>query len=425
MKKRIVALLAATAMLATTAACGGDDGASESGPVRLLLPTGAFERSMQPVLAAFTQETGIKVEAISMPQEDARSRQVLDLNNRAGNIDLILLDDVAWLSEVAAQLEPLDERMAADNVDISDFLPQLVDVFNIDDKQYAFPLGVSPRTLIYRADLFEAAGLTQPPTTYDEFLDYARKLNTGGVSGFVGPWGRASSNVSIWLELAFNHGLESALSPDGKKAAFNDPAGVAAFKLMGDLYTGGLMPKDSIEFAHDGTLVAMQKGQAAMTVLPITFLRAMNDKGASPHAGQFRIAPMPTTAGVSTARYVVTGWGYGLSKHTKNADNAWTLLKFLNDKFQRPAADADPEQLIRPASNTAFANPKTQEIFPDGQIDIVRKALESPETRPGVVQWGEIESVLGESLQQVFLGKMTAEQALADAEGKVNKILAG
>ncbi|MFI7024233.1 ABC transporter substrate-binding protein [Micromonospora sp. NPDC049900] len=424
MNRKVAGVLAA-AMLMTTAACGnGGDDAGAGGAVRLLLPTGAFERSMQPVLSAFTAQTGITVDAISMPQEDARSRQVLDLNNRSGNIDLILLDDVAWLSEVAPQLEPLNDRLAADNVDTSDFIGPLVDIFKVDGKQYAFPLGVSPRTLIYRTDLFEAAGL-KPPTTYEEFLQAARTLNTGGVSGFTGPWGRASSNVSIWLELAFNYGMESALSADGKKAAFNNPAGLAAFRLMGDLYTEGLMPRDAIEFAHDGTLVSMQRGQAAMTILPTTFLRAMNNPADSEHAGKFQLAPMFTAPGVDQARYVVTGWGYGLSQHSKNKDNAWQLLTFLLENFQRPTADADPEQLIRPASTTAFENPQVKEIFPDGQADIVRSALESPETRPGVVQWGEIETVLGESLQQVFLGNATAERALADAERRVNDILAG
>ncbi len=417
-----VAVLTAIALAGCSPSAPGEKEEADD-PVSLLLPTGAFQRTMEPVLQKFTAETGIKVDAVAMPAEDARSRQVLDLANQTGDIDLILLDDVAWLSQVQNSLEPLNDRIADDEVDVENFLPELTEIFEDGGNQYALPFGVSPRVFYYRADLFEEAGV-EPPTTFDELQNLAAQFTTGSQSGFVGPLGRASSYVSIWMQIALSSGMESVLSEDGTKATFNDEGGLSALTLLTDMYAAGDMPQDAIEMEHDGVLVAMQTGRAAMAMLPSTFLGSMNDPEAGPHSGEFRIAPFPTSGPGTDARYVVTGWGYGLSKFSDNQSNAWELEKYLIDYFQFPPDDANVEQLLRPGSEAALDNPATQEIFADGQIDVLKDALSAPVTRPANARWAQIETTLGTYLQESFLGQKSPQEALDAAETEINDLLA-
>ncbi|MQA79748.1 MAG: extracellular solute-binding protein [Streptosporangiales bacterium] len=406
-------------------ACGGCAGESADAddPVTLFLPTGTFERSMLPILDAFTKETGIKVEPIAVPAEDARSRQVLDMNTGKGDVDLVLLDDTAWMGEVVHNLQPLDDRIKSDDVKVDGYIPALLDIFESEGKQYAFPLGLSSRSLIYRADLFEKEGL-EPPKTWQQFYDYAERFTKGDMYGFAGPWGRTTTYVSVWQFIARNYGLDGVIDEKAKKPLFNSEAGIAAGELMVDLYRKKLMPPDSIEFDHDATVGAMRKGRAAMAILPSTYIPELNKEDASPYAGEFKYALAPTLNSGMEDSYVVTGWGYGLSKISDNQDNAWELMKYLNKKFQTPGDDATKEQLRSPNSEAAFAHPMAKEIFPDGQEKLVKEALGRGHARHGIPEWVEIENLIADVLSRAFLGKTTVAKGFAEIDPKVRKILA-
>ncbi|TDE01139.1 ABC transporter substrate-binding protein [Jiangella asiatica] len=397
----------------------GDGGGSDE-PITLLLPSGAFERTTMPMLEDFTAETGIEVEPIAMPAEDARSRQILDLTNGTGELDLVLLDGMTWLTQVSEHLVPLGDPEADTD---ADYLQPLVDMFTIDGDRFASPLGVSIRPLIYRSDLFDAAGL-EPPTTPEAMYDAAKALTDGDTYGFVGPYGRATSHVSVWTALAYNFGLENVLDENNEKAAFNTDAGIEALDLMARLYADGLMPVDSIEMQHDGVLVAMQEGRAAMTVLPTSFFLSLNDPEESPHAGNFKIASMPTGPGVDTPQSLATGWGFALSEYSDNADNARALLTYLDERTIDPAPEAEIDQLVRPVSEPGFQHEGTLSIFPDGQIDLLHDSLLNARTLPETPMWDEIQNAMGEEFQRAYLGEIPAEEAIANSEERVNTILA-
>lgn len=409
----------------STVADGDSTGGGGSGdPVTLFLPTGAFERTMLPILDDFVAETGIPVEPIAQPAADARSRQVLDLDAGTGDIDLILLDGRPWVAEVAHHLQPLNDLLEEDNVDTSSFFPALVDIFAMDGNQYAFPLGMNTRSLIYRADLFEEAGF-EPPETWDEFREIAEYFTDGDMYGFAGPWGRTTSYVSSWLLISGTFGLEKAIDDEARTAHFNSEEGIAAGQFMADLYIDGLMPPDAIEFDHDATLGAMRQGRAAMTILPNTFIAELNDPEASEHAGNFMYALAPTASPDIEDRYVVTGWGYGLSPYTDNTENAWELLKYLIDRFQYPTENAAPEQLARPGSEAAFEHPGVQEVFFGGQADLVKESLSRATPPPGIAEWVDIESLIGDVLQRAFLGETTVADGFAEIEPQVKALLGG
>ncbi len=69
-------------------------------------------------------------------------------------------------------------------VDWSGFFPGIVDSYNIfNSKHYAAPIDFFIEVLAYRKDLFEKAGSSSPPKTWDEFKAYAAKLNDPKAGG--------------------------------------------------------------------------------------------------------------------------------------------------------------------------------------------------------------------------------------------------
>jgi trehalose/maltose transport system substrate-binding protein len=185
------------------------------------------------------------------------------------------------------------------------------------------------------------------------------------------------------------------------------------------------MPPDSLEFGMEEAAKAMMEGRSAMGILSMPFMDRLNNPKNSPHAGKFRIAPLPQGPGVTGDKYVSTGWGFAISKYSKDQDAALKLLRYLNGKFLNPGADAARAVLTSPGSEAAFNTPGVKQVFPDGQDQIVKHMLSQATTRPHLVAWNKVSTAIADAIQEVFLGKMSARDAVAKAEQQVNGILGG
>jgi multiple sugar transport system substrate-binding protein len=421
-RRRItVALAMAATLVAAACSSGGGNQSAGAKPLTLLLPSGTVATSMQPILDAYSKQSGTKVNAIVLPVNDLRSRQVLSLNNHSKELDLVMLDD-SWVAEVRNHLVPLNGLVQA--ADTEGFLPSVVNAFVQDGKQYALPSYMSTRTIFYRTDLLKAAGL-KPPTTYAELVSDAKVLTKGSTFGFAAPLANTETLVNTWANLAYNAGLTGILDSSNKKAAFNSAGGLAALELLQQLFQNKTMPPDAVQYGMEQTATALEQGHAAMGVLTTPFMATLSDKKNTPFAGKFQITALPQGNGQTTDAYVTTGWGFAISKYCSDQKASLALLRYINDKFRNPAADASAAILTNPASNAAFDVPGIKTAFPGGSDKLVKHMVSVAVTRPHVVQWGKISTELANEMQAVFLGHQSAQEALSKAEKQVNSILSG
>ncbi len=92
--------------------------------------------------------------------------------------------DVAYLDQGAVgdfatrnALVALDDYIAQSQaVDKDDYIAAWRDAASFEGKMYGLPFDGETTGLFYRTDLFEAAGIEGPPTTWDEFEAAAQKL---------------------------------------------------------------------------------------------------------------------------------------------------------------------------------------------------------------------------------------------------------
>jgi N,N'-diacetylchitobiose transport system substrate-binding protein len=68
-----------------------------------------------------------------------------------------------------------------------DWIAGLAEPGNFDGKQFGIPYYAANRVVLYRKDLFQAAGITAPPKTREEWLADTAKVNTGGNQGIYLP----------------------------------------------------------------------------------------------------------------------------------------------------------------------------------------------------------------------------------------------
>ncbi len=236
---------------------------------------------------------------------------------------------------------------------------RLVDVAATDfigtgNEIYGVPLSVDSLALYYNKDLFNAAGITKPPETWDEVAMAARTLNSidqfgtitrSGIALGTGANINRSSDIliTLMLQLGASIGGQGAKDP----VSFFDEKSEKAF----DFYTKFSRVGSDVyswNARQDYSIDAFYKGNLAMMVNYSWQYDAIKQKNAKLNIG---VAPLPqfdAAAPVNLANY----WGYVVAKNkpslpdssppAKNAVvlspekqnelrafEAWQFLKFL------------------------------------------------------------------------------------------------
>ncbi len=88
--------------------------------------------------------------------------------------DLVAVTETTWSSGYqVGGLVSLDD--VVNNLDVT-IMDNLIASYKTDGHYYAIPFASNCEMLFYRPSMLKAAGLTEPPKTWDELLDYAKKL---------------------------------------------------------------------------------------------------------------------------------------------------------------------------------------------------------------------------------------------------------
>lgn len=167
---------------------------------------------------------------------------------------------------------PLDDLIAADpdgEEYINDFWPAFLANSYYEGKIYSIPYQRSTIIMYYNKDAFRAAGLDPevPPTTWDEMVEYAKKLTVRDENGNVTQWGVQISTNDPFTFSPFamqnSENGENLMSEDGKTALFNTQGNIDALQFLVDLsQVHQVMPEGVIVWA-DSTSNFMA-GNAAM-----------------------------------------------------------------------------------------------------------------------------------------------------------------
>jgi multiple sugar transport system substrate-binding protein len=140
-------------------------------------------RTTEQIAARFTQNTGVPVRLVAI-DENQFSQMIMSAAAAGRPPDVIGALPLTATWQLAGN-ELLDTAAAQEIVDRlgpSSFSPRALGLTKDDDQQLAVPSDGWAQILVYRKDLFAAAGL-DPPDTYDRIREAARTLNRGEVAG--------------------------------------------------------------------------------------------------------------------------------------------------------------------------------------------------------------------------------------------------
>jgi putative chitobiose transport system substrate-binding protein len=363
------------------------------------------------LIAAFEQENpGVTVRWVDVPWSDMQSKILTAVSAKTAPDVVNLNPDFAMqLAGRNAWLE-LDDKIPAEVR--SQYLPKIWQASMLDGKSFGIPWYLTTSLMIYNTDILQQAGVETPPATYAELADVAKKVKdaTGKYAFFVTVVPEDSAEV---LQSLTQMGVE-LVDAEGN-AAFNTPAGKAAFQYWADLYQQGLLPKDVLTQGHRRAIELYQTGETAILGSGPQFLKTIETN--APAIAQAS-AVGPQISG-DTGKKSVAVMNLVVPRDTDQPDAAVKFALYVtNSANQLEFAKAAN---VLPSTEASLKDSYFAAVKEDAPTLEKARAVSATQMQeaevllPQIADVKELQKIIYDNLQAAMLGEKTVDQAIADA----------
>lgn len=393
MTRKVWALACAGALVAGLAACSSS-GESADGTVTLTWGHWGTEQlwgaTAKKTIEAFEKtHPKIKIKSQFTPNKEYWTK--LQTAAASGTAP-----DVFWMNGpriglYASQgaLLPLSDQIAKDKLDMSKYPKALVDLYQLDGKQYGIPKDYDTIGMFYNKDLFDKAKVKYPTAdwTWDDIRDAAAKL-TDAKSGVYGIGAPAWNQTHYYDTMIQAGGF--IISDDKKKSGFDDPASIQGLQFWKDFLDKKQSPTQQ-QMTDTDPSILFQNGKLGMFYDgSYDAVMYQGTKGLN-----WDVAPMPK--GPKSNASIIHGLANVVYAKTKHPAEAWEFEKFLSseegNRIQAEAGSVIPAyegmadvwtktmpdrnlQIFLDASKTAVPYPisKNTAVWARKEIDAITKA---------------------------------------------------
>lgn len=402
--------------------------AADAKEVRIIATGEAYGSAMKVAADVFKQRTGIDVKIDQLPYADAYNKEVLLGTAGSDEYDIMVLDCI-WLpifvkNNWVQPFEPLEEKATA-KVDWGGFFPGIVDSYNIfNGKHYAAPIDFFIEVLAYRKDLFEKAGFTAPPKTWDEFKAYAAKLNDPksevyGVSTMPAEQDGAYSEWTVRLaglamppnanQFVWDKDFKSTIAYEGNgKKALDRWLEIKPYTAPG---------ANAMGYAEATN--AFAQGQAAMNVDWYAFFSDIENPSTSKVIGKVAYALPPRETLDGKRRDYLGGFQIAISAKAPAPDLAYQFIAFVtSDEGQEIMLENGAPGAYR---KNVYDNEKWLKRYPflapikDAEILLPLTA--------DLAEYVEMQRTVYDQISAAWVGKKTSEEAMKAAHGNLDGFL--
>ncbi|MFD2615029.1 ABC transporter substrate-binding protein [Paenibacillus gansuensis] len=272
------------------------------------------------------------VDAFNKSQDKIRVKYVLQQDmitkfltaaTSGGSPDILFWD--RWRTSLYAPknvLHPVDEYMAKDGLNKDDFYGEALKELSYQDKLYGLPLTVDARALFYNKKILADAGVTNPPTTWDELEQAAIKTTKWNGSKLeVAGFSLADNGL-------FNMYLQQAggqmMNADNTKTDFNNDKGKAVLQYWDKLLNQDKVYKVGFETGLGEGTDAFATGKLAMLYTGPWMLSTYKKFGKDL---DFGVATPPAGPNGDKGS-VMGGFGLVIPEGAKHKEEAWEFIKW-------------------------------------------------------------------------------------------------
>lgn len=438
---RTFALAVVAALVVSACGAGGtdqggstDDGTTDDGTTGAVaddgdalsvLVEGGGRLELEPIAAAWTEETGTEVNFLELPYGGLYDRLSSEFASGNTSFDVAALDAI-WLTTFAEGVEPLND-LFTDDVR-ADLFDALVDEAQVDGQFVGMPVWTNAEILMYRTDLFEDQDEQQafeaeygyplaPPTTWQEFTDVAafftRDTDGDGENDLYGTDVKGAVETE-WLAHVLQAGAEGVVLDGEGNVIVDDQAHLEALEFYVSLLESSPPGAAQVDWAAAQNL--FNQGETAMTRFWAHAYRQVPEDAAV--AGNVGAAPM--IAGDAGIAAIPGPWYLSVPTTTDKTDQAMDFVSFAYE-HNALAIDTDLGLAARVSAYEEFAGQDGYESF-DPLITTLSADATAP--RPATPQWQEIvDAALIPMLQAAVEPDADLQALLADTKTQVEDIV--
>jgi multiple sugar transport system substrate-binding protein len=312
-----------------------------------------------------------------------------------------------WAQEVVQRLLPIDSILGSSLR--SDLPPWSLNSFRWKGKTYGVPSVANPMILFYNRSLLDKAGISQPPSNWDELLETAKATTSSVSAGWVMPAGQTGGIgglMSSWL-LFFLQAGGDLFDNSGNSNIASD-AGVVALDMLIKL----VPYSDSAIFDYGSigdASVAFMQGKSAMMANWAIMQRTMADPKLAPVADYIAAAPLPSGP-IGTAS-IDSGDGWTIDNRTWLSGRSIQLIQYyLQPRIQIQLFE---QTGWLPISRTALADQFVQSRAPHAAaVQIQMKSRIESGFRPN---YDVMTKIIGDEILSALHGDVTPIIALRTA----------
>ncbi|MFI8264532.1 MULTISPECIES: ABC transporter substrate-binding protein [unclassified Streptomyces] len=272
-------------------------------------------------------------------------------------------------------LNPFLRKAGIDKAKV--FPKTLLDYTQFNGNQCTLPLLNDAYGLVYNKDAFKAAGITEPPKTWSQFVEVAQKLTK--------PDGDSYAQVGI---MPTYHGYETTparlaaqwspkyFDADGKSNLAKDPAFASMLTAQKDLVAklGGYEKLEKFRNTFGDEWSAehpFHKGQVAMQIDGEWRAAMAKEAGVTFEIGTAPL-PVPDDQAADYGKGYLSGTIMGIASGGKKQNAAWELVKYMTTDTEAVVAFANAIHNV-PSTLAALESPDLQ-VTPEFKtfLDIAR-----------------------------------------------------
>ncbi len=292
------------------------------------------------------------IEVLIEPNADAARVYMLDA---AAGIppDVVYLDISLMPSLVDNDvLEPLDQYITNDKIDINDYYSQVVDKLRLPETTgplYAFPIHFSTDAIFYNEEIFDKANIPYPDSSWDwnKFFEVASQLvSKPDKNGYREVFGCLSMETQLLLE-SFDAPIYDY---ENDQYIVNNKLAIDVMRMNRDI-TGNQGPSIA-ECADNDDITLFCNGRLAMYIGRTWQLPEIDRRVGKKM--RWDVAEVPKGA----KRFVMLAvGGNAISRMSKHKDAAWKFVKFYSSRAGLETISKESKNCV-PAMKSLATDPE-------------------------------------------------------------------
>ena len=414
MKRKLLTLVLAGAMVCSLAACGGNNNSESSETsadgrtqMSIALRGGVYADVLKECLPAFEEEHNVTIDVQELSEEDLHTSVALNATSAEGAYDLCMVDG-SWMAEftdagVLANLTELGYELDEDIIEAT------TSICYVDDNVYLAPYYGNVTVLMLNKAIVEEAGYTADTVdSLEAVLDICQQAQANGKKGFIYRGDNQNNLVVDFLPILLSYG--GWVVDENNQPTVNSEEFVNAMNYYMELIaTGEAQVKDDL-------VASVDSGAAAMGIAWPGWYTPTADTPADYIALNGKATP---DAEANNAN-VYGIWCLGIPSNSQNKELAAELLAYLMDPEVQYGTVASGGV---PCRYSSLQDEEVLAQYP--QYEVVCQALESGVFFLNNTATTEIYTTLGSEMDNIINGAKTVEEGLNDAQAALEELMAG